>query len=171
MAEIRAFLERELAQVHSDEKQKTLEPLARQIAGAVEQNDDYIFLIINQLEEIQHMLEANLKNQRGEILDRHVVELEEMKKNFDSELANSTDDDSKARFGRSLEGTRQKHKIELKLFDRKIYGELVQKVCDQQDMLQRAGIVGFKVTEDVEEIKFQMALLAALQKYRKGATT
>ena len=35
MAEIRAFLERELAQVHSDEKEKTIEPLARQIAATV----------------------------------------------------------------------------------------------------------------------------------------
>lgn len=71
------------------------------------------------------------------------------------------------RFGRNINAAHQKHKIETKIFDKRIYTDIIQKVCDQQDMLQRAGICGFQITDDVKEIKFQMDLIQSLQKFHK----
>lgn len=58
--EIRDFFHAELSD-HATEKEAVLNDLAVQLADAIGQQDDYIFIILNQLEEIQHILEVNLK--------------------------------------------------------------------------------------------------------------
>lgn len=48
---------------------------------------------------------------------------------------------------------------ELKRKDMKIILELDQKVFDQQNLLQQAGIPGFCVTNNPQEIQLQMLML------------
>lgn len=50
-------------------------------------------------------------------------------------------------------------KEELKAFDMKLVLQLDQKVADQQQILEQAGVPGFYVTTNPTEIKVQMHLL------------
>jgi len=109
-----------------------------------------------------------LKVQRGELLMKQHEEIEEIKCRRESELESGEDSAQTAqKYSKTISAANQKHKIETKLFDKRIYTDLIQKVCDQQDALQRAGICGFQITEDISEIKFQMSLIQALQKFDK----
>ena len=70
--EIRGFLETEISEKEMTEKErKTLDDLAGQLNDAVRKKDDYIFMVLNQLEEIQHILEVNLKENDTKILHTH----------------------------------------------------------------------------------------------------
>lgn len=53
----------------------------------------------------------------------------------------------------------QRFKEELRQHDMKLVTQLDQKVSDQQVMLERAGVPGFRVTNNPTEIQVQMYLL------------
>lgn len=55
-------------------------------------------------------------------------------------------------------------KDELKAFDMNLVLQLDQKVADQQQILEQAGVPGFYVTTNPTEIKVQMHLLDFLMR-------
>ena len=55
---------------------------------------------------------------------------------------------------------------EVKKKDMKVIMDLDQKVMDQQVMLERAGLPGFFVTNNKQDIKLQMYLLEFINRLR-----
>jgi hypothetical protein len=58
-----------------------------------------------------------------------------------------------------LQALIKKQEEDLKRRDMKIILELDQKTMDQQVMLEKAGVLGFFVTNDPKEVRLQMYLL------------
>ena len=57
-----------------------------------------------------------------------------------------------------------KHEAEIKEFDIGVVLQLDQKVSDQQQTLESAGVPGFYVTNNPMDIKVQMHLLDLIQR-------
>ncbi|KPJ09750.1 Gonadal protein gdl [Papilio machaon] len=110
--------------------------------------NDTIFEIVKGLMEIQHVTEKHLFQQRLQIINQHTMEIQEMMKNTVPEQ-------------QEVQKTNllRRHKEELKQTDMKLVLQLDQKVSDQQDTLEKAGVPGFFVTSKPIEVKVQMYLL------------
>ncbi|KPI97799.1 Gonadal protein gdl [Papilio xuthus] len=110
--------------------------------------NDTIFEIVKGLMEIQHVTEKHLFQQRLQIINNHTMEIQEMMKNTVPEQ-------------QEVQKTNllRRHKEELKQTDMKLVLQLDQKVSDQQDTLEKAGVPGFFVTSKPIEVKVQMYLL------------
>ena len=63
---------------------------------------------------------------------------------------------------REKEDLQRRHEEELIVFDRKIVLDLDQKLLDQQQTLETAGVPGFFTTSNPEEVDFQMKLIAII---------
>ncbi|CAH2075397.1 unnamed protein product, partial [Iphiclides podalirius] len=110
--------------------------------------NDTIFEIVKGLMEIQHVTEKHLFQQRLQVINNHTMEIQEM--------MNSTPPEQQEIQKNIL---LQRHKEELKQTDMKLVLQLDQKVSDQQDTLEQAGVPGFFVTSKPIEVKVQMYLL------------
>ncbi|CAH2230517.1 gonadal protein gdl isoform X1 [Pararge aegeria] len=111
--------------------------------------NDTVFEIVKGLMEIQHVTEKHLFQQRLQIINNHAVEIQEM--------VNTTPIPEQLELKRNI--LLRRHKEELKQTDMKLVIQLDQKVNDQQDTLEKAGVPGFYVTNKQIEIKVQMYLL------------
>ncbi|XP_047527139.1 gonadal protein gdl isoform X1 [Vanessa atalanta] len=111
--------------------------------------NDTVFEIVKGLMEIQHVTEKHLFQQRLQIINNHTLEIQEM--------INTTQNASQQEIKRNV--LLKRHKEELKQTDMKLVIQLDQKVSDQQDTLEKAGVPGFYVTNKPIEIKVQMYLL------------
>ncbi|CAF4898950.1 unnamed protein product [Pieris macdunnoughi] len=111
--------------------------------------NDTVFEIVKGLMEIQHVTEKHLFQQRLQIINKHTSEIESL---VNSLLTPEEKEDQKHIL-------LKRHKEELKLTDMKLVIQLDQKVSDQQDTLEKAGVPGFFVTTKPIEIKVQMYLL------------
>ena len=63
---------------------------------------------------------------------------------------------------REKEDLKRRQEQELIMFDRKIVLDLDQKLLDQQQTLETAGVPGFYTTSNPEEVGFQMKLIAII---------
>ncbi|XP_045764690.1 gonadal protein gdl [Maniola jurtina] len=111
--------------------------------------NDTVFEIVKGLMEIQHVTEKHLFQQRLQIINNHALEIQEM--------VNTTQSPEQIEIKRNI--LLRRHKEELKQTDMKLVIQLDQKVSDQQDTLEKAGVPGFFVTNKPIEIKVQMYLL------------
>ncbi|XP_034824568.1 gonadal protein gdl isoform X1 [Maniola hyperantus] len=111
--------------------------------------NDTVFEIVKGLMEIQHVTEKHLFQQRLQIINNHALEIQEM--------VNTTQSPEQIEIKRNI--LFRRHKEELKQTDMKLVIQLDQKVSDQQDTLEKAGVPGFFVTNKPIEIKVQMYLL------------
>ncbi|XP_045446454.1 gonadal protein gdl isoform X2 [Melitaea cinxia] len=111
--------------------------------------NDTVFEIVKGLMEIQHVTEKHLFQQRLQIINKHTMEIQEM--------INTTPNPAQQEIKRNV--LLKRHKEELKQTDMKLVIQLDQKVSDQQDTLEKAGVPGFFVTNKSIEIKVQMYLL------------
>ncbi|XP_023938219.1 gonadal protein gdl [Bicyclus anynana] len=111
--------------------------------------NDTVFEIVKGLMEIQHVTEKHLFQQRLQIINNQALEIQEM--------VNSTQNPEQLELKRNI--LLRRHKEELKQTDMKLVIQLDQKVSDQQDTLEKAGVPGFFVTNKPIEIKVQMYLL------------
>ncbi|XP_038210846.1 gonadal protein gdl isoform X2 [Zerene cesonia] len=111
--------------------------------------NDTVFEIVKGLMEIQHVTEKHLFQQRLQIINRHTNEIQTM--------INSTPKLEDQELQKHI--LLKRHKEELKQTDMKLVIQLDQKVSDQQDTLEKAGVPGFFVTTKPIEIKVQMYLL------------
>ncbi|XP_068630207.1 peroxisome biogenesis factor 2-like [Battus philenor] len=111
--------------------------------------NDTIFEIVKGLMEIQHVTEKHLYQQRLQIINKHTMEIQEMLNNT---LSSEQQEIQK-------NNLLKRHKEEMKQTDMKLVLQLDQKVSDQQDTLEKAGVPGFFVTNKPIEVKVQMYLL------------
>nr|XP_006119431.1 protein DGCR6-like [Pelodiscus sinensis] len=73
----------------------------------------------------------------------------------------------KAAQHRELEAMEQRIQEEQRLMDEKIVFELDQKVVDQQSTLEKAGVSGFYITTNPQELILQMNLLELIRKLQQ----
>ncbi|KAH0504333.1 Protein DGCR6 [Microtus ochrogaster] len=68
---------------------------------------------------------------------------------------------------RELEAMEHRIREEQQTMDRKIVLELDRKVADQQSTLEKAGVAGFYVTTNPQELTLQMKLLELIRKLQQ----
>ncbi|XP_063903101.1 gonadal protein gdl isoform X1 [Zophobas morio] len=112
--------------------------------------NDTVFEIVKGLLEIQHVTEQHLYQQRLQFLNTKKLEEHEVLNLYSSDSVKKVEE---------LRKLMLKQKEELKQFDMSLVLQLDQKVADQQQVLEQAGVPGFYVTKNVVEIKVQMHLL------------
>ncbi|XP_060699906.1 protein DGCR6 isoform X2 [Hemiscyllium ocellatum] len=128
--------------------------------------DGTVFEIVQGLLEIQHLTEKNLYNQR---LKLHTLKQELLKKHKEALQSCKTHNMAVLRAAqqRELEALEQRVKDEQRMMDEKIVLELDQKVIDQQNTLEKAGVPGFYITTNPQELTLQMNLLELILKMQQ----
>ncbi|XP_022901019.1 gonadal protein gdl isoform X1 [Onthophagus taurus] len=111
---------------------------------------DTIFEIAKGLMEIQHVTEQHMYQQRLQFLNNQKIQ--------DQEILDRTDITAEEKV-RKLNDLKITQKNDLKEFDKSLVLQLDEKVTDQQQTLEQAGVPGFYVTTNPLEIKVQMHLL------------
>ncbi|KAJ8956861.1 hypothetical protein NQ318_014276 [Aromia moschata] len=112
--------------------------------------NETVFEIVKGLLEIQHVTEQHLYQQRLQFINSKKIQEQELLKQYEH------DTDKKIEV---LQKFMIRQKEELKSFDMNLVLQLDQKVADQQQILEQAGVPGFYVTKNPTEIKVQMHLL------------
>ncbi|XP_017784636.1 PREDICTED: gonadal protein gdl [Nicrophorus vespilloides] len=112
--------------------------------------NDTIFEIAKGLMEIQHVTEQHLLQQRLQFINKQKIDEQEIlsRKDIGAE--------QKVALLNELKDTQ---KNDLKQFDMSLVLQLDEKVADQQNTLETAGVPGFYITTNSLEIKVQMHLL------------
>ncbi|KAI8773016.1 protein DGCR6-like isoform X1 [Biomphalaria glabrata] len=126
--------------------------------------DGTAFEIVKGLEEVQHLEEKSLFTQRQKLINDHKSQRHEMnKKHKELLLENQNKPHNlpliEAQVERELDTMERRCEEEMKKRDAKIILELDQKLMDQQSMLEKAGVPGFYVTNNRQDVRLQMYLL------------
>ncbi|XP_074662082.1 protein DGCR6-like [Tubulanus polymorphus] len=126
--------------------------------------DDTIVGIVGNMREVQQLEERHLFNSRAKMINEYKVNKEELKKKYKEDKIQSQSKPHnlpliEQRFQKDIEVLKQRHEEELKRRDMKIILELDQKVMDQQSILEKAGVPGFYVTNNPQDLRLQMYLL------------
>ncbi|KAK2187257.1 hypothetical protein NP493_174g00031 [Ridgeia piscesae] len=157
---------------------RELQSMARELPGKYQQRlpydllcslanallDGTVFEIVNSLKEVQQLEERNLFNQRIRLVNEGRAKKQEMLKKHKEELQKCQGRQHNlayvnAHIKRDLLTFEKRCEDEVRRRDMKIILELDQKVMDQQVMLEKAGVPGFYVTNNPQEIRIQMYLL------------
>ncbi|XP_059351907.1 leucine zipper putative tumor suppressor 2-like [Daphnia carinata] len=117
--------------------------------------NETIFKIVEGLTEIQQVTEKQLLQQRLKLLHRHRAEKEALAKKTPDSVTEAE----------KMEVAN--HPVELKQADMNLILQLDQVVADQQSTLEKAGVPGFYLTSNPQEIQVQMYLLEFILKLGK----
>ncbi|XP_063000061.1 protein DGCR6-like [Elgaria multicarinata webbii] len=132
--------------------------------------DGTVFEIVQGLLEIQHLTERNLYNQRLKLHSEHRVLKQEMLHKHKEDQQGCKAHNLpllKAAQQRELQAMEQRIHEEQQMMDEKIVLELDQKVVDQQSTLEKAGVSGFYITTNPQELTLQMNLLELIRKLQQ----
>ncbi|CAI5797556.1 Uncharacterized protein PODLI_1B040006 [Podarcis lilfordi] len=132
--------------------------------------DGTVFEIVQGLLDIQHLMERNLYNQRLKLHNEHrVLKQEMLYKHKEAQQGCKPHNLPllKAAQQRELEALEQRIHDEQQMMDEKIVLELDQKVVDQQNTLEKAGVSGFYITTNPQELTLQMNLLELIRKLQQ----
>ncbi|KAM4810007.1 protein DGCR6 [Rhinophrynus dorsalis] len=132
--------------------------------------DGTVFEIVQGLLEIQHLTEKNLYNQRLKLHAEHrALKQDLLRKHKEAQQSCKAHNMPvlKTTHQRELEALEQRIKEEQRMMDEKIILELDQKVVDQQSTLEKAGVSGFYVTTNPQELTLQMNLLELIRKLQQ----
>ncbi|KAF7239915.1 Protein DGCR6 [Varanus komodoensis] len=132
--------------------------------------DGTVFEIVQGLREIQHLTERNLYNQRLKLQSEHRALKQEMLHKHREDQQGCLPHNLpllKAAQQRELQALEQRIHDEQQMLDEKIVLELDQKVVDQQSTLEKAGVSGFYITTNPQELTLQMNLLELIQKLQQ----
>ncbi|KAE8634405.1 hypothetical protein XENTR_v10002295 [Xenopus tropicalis] len=132
--------------------------------------DGTVFEIVQGLLEIQHLTEKNLYNQRLKLHAEHRgLKQDLLRKHREAQQSCKAHNFQvlKATQQRELESLEQRIKEEQRMMDEKIVLELDQKVIDQQTTLEKAGVSGFYITKNPQELMLQMNILELIQKLQQ----
>ncbi|XP_073485437.1 protein DGCR6 isoform X1 [Lithobates pipiens] len=135
--------------------------------------DGTVFEIVQGLLEIQHLTEKNLYNQRIKLHAEHrALKQDLLKKHKEAQQSCKAHNLPILRNTqqKELEALEQRIKEEQQMMDEKIVLELDQKVIDQQSTLEKAGVSGFYVTTNPQELTLQMNLLELILKLQQKET-
>ncbi|XP_018334536.1 gonadal protein gdl-like [Agrilus planipennis] len=112
--------------------------------------NETVFEIVKGLMEIQHVTEQHLYQQRLQLINKHKMEEQDILNNCMITAAEKVE---------RLKQLKEEQKQESKELDKSLIMQLDQKVTDQQQTLEQAGVPGFYVTSNPLEIKVQMHLI------------
>uniref|UniRef100_A0A7N4PWI9 Protein DGCR6 n=1 Tax=Sarcophilus harrisii TaxID=9305 RepID=A0A7N4PWI9_SARHA len=132
--------------------------------------DGTVFEIVQGLLEIQHLTEKSLYNQRLKLQSEHrVLKQTLLNKHKEAQQACRPHNLPILRAAQQREQEAMEHRIreEQRMMDEKIVLELDQKVVDQQSTLEKAGVTGFYVTTNPQELTLQMNLLELIRKLQQ----
>ncbi|XP_077986238.1 protein DGCR6-like [Glandiceps talaboti] len=134
--------------------------------------DGTVFDIVRNLEEIQQMTEKSLHEKRMKVLNAHkVAKQDQTKKHREALEACQTRPHHLpvVKTACEKEKVALEHRIddETKRMNQKLILELDQRVSEQQVTLERAGVAGFYVTNNPQEVQLQMYLLNMIVKLCK----
>lgn len=132
--------------------------------------DGSVFEIVQQLLEIQHLTEKSLYNQRLQLQKEHQVLRQALRRKHLEAQQFCWPHNLKvlqAAQQRELEAMKHRIREEQQAMDRKIVLELDRKVAEQQSILERAGVAGFYVTTNPQELMLQMNLLELIRKLQQ----
>ncbi|NWX32853.1 DGCR6 protein, partial [Notiomystis cincta] len=129
--------------------------------------DGTVFEIVQGLLEIQHLTEKNLYSQRRQLHSEHRGELFHRHKEAQQCCRPHNLPLLRAAQQREMEAMEQQIREEQRMMDEKIVLELDQKVIDQQSTLEKAGVSGFYITTNPQELTLQMNLLELIRKLQQ----
>uniref|UniRef100_A0A1A7YSP5 DiGeorge syndrome critical region gene 6 n=1 Tax=Iconisemion striatum TaxID=60296 RepID=A0A1A7YSP5_9TELE len=132
--------------------------------------DGTVYDIVQGLLDIQHLTEKNLYNQRQKLHCEHqALKQDLLRKHKDAlQLCKSHNLALlKSNQQADLEALEVRVREEQRMMDKKIVAEMDQKVIDQQNTLEKAGVPGFFITTNPQELTMQMNLLELILKLQQ----
>lgn len=132
--------------------------------------DGTVYEIVERLLDIQHLTERNLYNQRQKLHCEHQALKQDMTKKHKEALQVCKPHNLallKPNQQAEVEALEVRVKEEQKMMDKKIVAEMDQKVIDQQNTLEQAGVTGFFLTTNPQELTMQMNLLELILKLQQ----
>lgn len=132
--------------------------------------DGTVYEIVQGLLDIQHLTEKNLYNQRQKLHCEHQALKQELVKKHKDALQTCKSHNLallKSNHQAELEALEVRVREEQRMMDKKIVAEMDQKVIDQQNTLEKAGVPGFYVTTNPQELTLQMNLLELILKLQQ----
>ncbi|KAL2092142.1 hypothetical protein ACEWY4_011940 [Coilia grayii] len=135
--------------------------------------DGTVYEIVQGLLDIQHLTEKNLYNQRQKLHTEHRILKQDLLRKHKQELQVCKSHNMallKATQRTEAEALDQRVREEQRMMDEKIIAEIDQKVLDQQNTLEKAGVPGFYITNNPQEVVIQMNLLELILKLQQKET-
>lgn len=132
--------------------------------------DGTVYEIVQGLLDIQHLTEKNLYNQRQKLHCEHQALKQDLTRKHKDALQSCKSHNLvllKANQQAEVEALDVRVREEQKMMDKKIIAEIDQKVIDQQNTLEKAGVPGFYVTTNPQELTVQMNLLELILKLQQ----
>ncbi|XP_017272713.2 protein DGCR6 [Kryptolebias marmoratus] len=132
--------------------------------------DGTVYEIVQGLLDIQHLTEKNLYNQRQKLHCEHQALKQDMLRKHKEALQTCKSHNLallKTNQQGELEALEVRVREEQRMMDKKIVSEIDQKVIDQQNTLEKAGVPGFYITTNPQELTMQMNLLELILKLQQ----
>ncbi|KAM7017811.1 protein DGCR6 [Tautogolabrus adspersus] len=132
--------------------------------------DGTVYEIVQGLLDIQHLTEKNLYNQRQKLHCEHQALKQDLLRKHKEALQSCKSHNLallKSNQQAELEALEIRVREEQKMMDKKIVAEMDQKVIDQQNTLEKAGVPGFYITTNPQELTMQMNLLELIIKLQQ----
>ncbi|CAF93131.1 unnamed protein product, partial [Tetraodon nigroviridis] len=132
--------------------------------------DGTVYEIVQGLLDIQHLTEKNLYNQRQKLHCEHQALKQELTKKHKDALQTCKSHNLallKTNQQAEVEALEIRVREEQRMMDKKIVAEMDQKVVDQQNTLEKAGVPGFYITTNPQELTMQMNLLELILKLQQ----
>ncbi|KAM4578748.1 protein DGCR6 [Fundulus diaphanus] len=132
--------------------------------------DGTVYEIVQGLLDIQHLTEKNLYNQRQKLHCEHQALKQDMVRKHKEALQSCKSHNLallKSTQQTEVEALEVRVREEQKMMDKKIVAEMDQKVIDQQNTLEKAGVPGFYITTNPQELMMQMNLLELILKLQQ----
>lgn len=132
--------------------------------------DGTVYEIVQGLLDIQHLTEKNLYNQRQKLHCEHqALKQDLMRRHKDALLSCKSHNLALLKPTQQAEQDALEIRVreEQRMMDKKIVAEIDQKVIDQQNTLEKAGVPGFFITTNPQELTMQMNLLELILKLQQ----
>ncbi|NP_001290742.1 protein DGCR6 isoform X1 [Esox lucius] len=132
--------------------------------------DGTVYDIVQGLLDIQHLTERNLYNQRQKLHCEHrALKQDLVRKHKEALQACKSHNIAVMKTNQQAETEALEIRVreEQRMMDEKIVVELDQKVTDQQNTLEMAGVPGFYITTNPQELTMQINLLELILKLQQ----
>ncbi|XP_055742648.1 protein DGCR6-like isoform X2 [Salvelinus fontinalis] len=132
--------------------------------------DGTVYDIVQGLLDIQHLTERNLYNQRQKLHCEHRALKQDLVRKHKEALQVCKSHNlavMKANQQGETEALEIRVREEQRMMDEKIVVEMDQKVIDQQNTLEMAGVPGFYITTNPQELTMQINLLELILKLQQ----
>ncbi|XP_008304069.1 protein DGCR6 [Stegastes partitus] len=132
--------------------------------------DGTVYEIVQGLLDIQHLTEKNLYNQRQKLHCEHQGLKQDLARKHKDALQSCKSHNLallKSNQQAEQEALEIRVREEQRMMDKKIVAEIDQKVIDQQNTLEKAGVPGFYITTNPQELTMQMNLLELILKLQQ----